>query len=197
MAKELTKEELRIKELEKQLKGFQDKAKKQKKNGYINVPNDTLVILKSNVEGVFIINEQKGANPLFAKLPEYSYTINMTYKEVSMLVSSRNKFFTKGRIAVVEIISPDDDVSYEDVIKALRLDAIYLDENKVNPAKIEDIFDKKCSTDKFRKLVENTPEMHDTVLEVAGKLFKDGKFNDNEKMNVIRQIYRNIHLFNN
>jgi hypothetical protein len=110
------------------------------------------------------------------------------------MYSSKPTFIKKGQIAITDVYS-DEDIEIEDILKDLRLDNIYDCENKIDPRYLKDLLTDKINEKDFMSLINNTPEMAETVVEIAYILYRKGLFNDNAKMNFLRQIYRNQNLF--
>lgn len=165
------------------------------KNKYKFIPDNTKVRLKSNIGGLFTFNEDRGKVRVFFQISNFGQSTTISFEELNLFISTSPSFINKGYVAIVDAYS-DTDIEVEDVIRDLRLDNLYFDENKINPMEIESLFDDNLTTEKdFEKKLNNSMEMAETVLEAAHFLYKRGLFTNNNKMNLIRQIFRKPNLF--
>jgi len=185
-----------LKEKDKELeeKNIELKENVKKKKEYKFIPDTTKIRLKSNIEGVFYFVNDKGRVPTFIKLNNFRDTVVVNYDELRVLVNSEKRFVQRGKIAIEEVYS-ESDIGKEDIIKDLRLDKVYFQENVIDPNDIEDIFTDKVSPKEFEELVKNSKDMAEAILEVAYVLYRKHQFNDNSKMNFLRQKFRNPRLF--
>jgi len=173
----------------------QENELENNKNIYKYIPDNTKIRLKSNIGGLFTFNEDRGKVRSFFQIDNFGKSVNISFEELNLFLSSKPSFIKSGNIAIVDVYS-DSNITVEDVIKDLRLDDLYLNENKINPMKIEDLFDDNIVSEKeFERLLNNSLEMAETVMEAGHILYKKGLFTNNNKMNSIRQIFRNPNLF--
>jgi hypothetical protein len=176
--------------LEKQKKEFEFSAKKSR-NKF--VPDNARVRIETNIGGKFIISDTRGQN-FFIELNGYKDGTTISFKDLKNFYGKSYKLFTSGKIVITDVVS-DVDIELEDVIKDLNLTKIYFDKNKISPIDIESIFYEDVNLREFENKVTNSPEVAETILEVAYILYRRGTFNDNSKMNFLRQIFRNQNLF--
>lgn len=164
------------------------------KKKYKFIPDNTKVRIQSNVDGKFLFTEDRGKIRVFVQLDNFEDSAVISYEELRTMYSSKPSFIKKGQIAITDVYS-DEDIEIEDILKDLRLDNIYDCKNKIDPRYIRDLLTDKVNEKDFMSLINNTPEMAETVVEIAYILYRQGLFNDNAKMNFLRQIYRNQNLF--
>lgn len=164
------------------------------KKKYKFIPDNTKVRVQSNVDGKFLFTEDRGKIRVFVQLDNFEDSAVISYEELRTLYSSRPSFIRKGQIAITDVYS-DEDIEIEDILKDLRLDNIYGCEDKIDPRYLKDLLTDKVDEKDFMSLINNTPEMAETVVEIAYILYRQGLFNDNAKMNFLRQIFRNQNLF--
>lgn len=194
-----SKYENTIKELKKSLKDKNAELEQVvttsvNKKKYKFIPDNTKVRIQSNVDGKFLFTEDRGKIRVFVQLDNFEDSAVISYEELRTMYSSKPSFIKKGQIAITDVYS-DEDIEIEDILKDLRLDNIYDCENKIDPRYIRDLLTDKVNEKDFMSLINNTPEMAETVVEIAYILYRQGLFNDNAKMNFLRQIYRNQNLF--
>ncbi len=165
------------------------------KNKYKFIPDSTKVRLKSNIGGLFTFNEDRGKVRVFFQIDNFGQSATISFEELSIFISSAPTFINNGSVVIVDAYS-DSDITVEDVIVDKRLEKLYFDENKINPMCIEDLFDDNITSEKeFEKKLNNTLEMAETVMEAGYILYRRGLFTNNNKMNIIRQIFRKPNLF--
>jgi len=164
------------------------------KKKYKFIPDNTKVRIQSNVDGKFLFTEDRGKIRVFVQLDNFEDSAVISYEELRTMYSSKPSFIKKGQIAITDVYS-DEDIEIEDILKDLRLNNIYDCEGKIDPRYIKDLLTDKINEKDFMSLINNTPEMAETVVEIAYILYRQGLFNDNAKMNFLRQIYRNQNLF--
>lgn len=191
---------LKIKELEEQLNSktvvqvptVQPSA--PTKNKFKFIPDNTKVRIQSNIGGKFIFGEDRGKVRVFFQIDGFGESAVVSYEELRIFVSSKPTFVKKGHIAIVDVYS-DADITLEDVINDLRLEKIYFSEDKINPILIESLFSEETSEKEFENKLNNSMDMAETVMEAGHVLYRRGLFNNNSKMNSIRQIFRKPNLF--
>lgn len=176
--------------LEKQKKDFESTGKKSRSKF---VPENARVRIETNIGGKFIMSDNRGQN-FFIELNGYKDSTTIIFKDLKNFHGRNYKLFTSGKVAITDVIS-DVDIELEDVIKDLNLTKIYFDENRISPMNIEIIFNDDMGLAEFERKVTNSPEIAETILEVAYILYRRGTFNNNAKMNFLRQIYKNPNLF--
>lgn len=200
-----TQYESKISELEKKLIDKEKEAEVSKvendvkinknKPKYKFIPDNTKVRLKSNIGGLFTFNEDRGKVRVFFQIDNFGQSATISFEELGIFISSKPSFINNGSIAIVDAYS-DVDIDVEDIIRDKRLEKLYFDENKINPMEIEALFDDSITSEKeFEKKLNNSLEMTETVMEAGHILYRRGLFTNNNKMNIIRQIFRKPNLF--
>lgn len=194
-----SKYETKIKELEESLNNKDNEINEIKettvsKKKYKFIPDNTKIRIQSNVDGVFYFAEDRGRVRVFIQLDNFGDSAVISYEELRTFYSSKPNFIRKGKIAIIDVYS-DIDIEIEDVLKDLRLENIYIDENKIDPRNVKDLITDKVNEKRFMELLNNTPDMAETVIEIAYIFYRKGQFNDNAKMNYLRQMFRNQNLF--
>jgi len=165
------------------------------KSKFKYIPDNTKIRLKSNIGGLFTFNEDRGKVRSFFQIDNFGQGVTISFEELNLFLSSKPTFIKKGMIAIVDAYS-DVDIEVEDVIKDLRLEDLYFNESKINPMKVEDLFDDNITSEKeFEMKLNNSMEMAETVMEAGHILYRKGLFTNNTKMNTIRQIFRKPNLF--
>lgn len=166
---------------------------KTKKTKHRFIPEHARVRLQTNVDGKFIINDTRGQS-FFYELNGYGDSVTISFKELKNYYGKNYVLFTSGKLAITEVIV-DTEVELEDVIRDLNLTNIYYNEKKISPIDIEKLFSKEVTIEEFENKVKNSNEVAETIVEVGYVLYRKGLFNDNSKMNFLRQQFRNPNLF--
>jgi len=179
------KEELMAKDAE--LKSGKPKVK--------YVPENTKIRIKSNIGGTFIFQEDRGKTRAFINIAGYGQSIIISYAELELLRYSKQSFIRSGTISIDEVFS-NEGIEFDDVVKELKLDDMYLDKKKIDPRNIEEMFNDEITSDSdFGAKLNASPDMGEVLVEVANVLYKRGQFNNNTKMNLIRQKFGRPNLF--
>jgi DUF2075 family protein len=181
--------EKKYKDKIKEIENIKPKAKK-----YKYIPDSTKVRIQSNIGGIFVFQEDRGKVRVFVQLDGHGDTAVISYEELRAMHAIKPNFLKSGKLAITDVYS-NEGIELEDVLVDLRVDNLYLDEKSINPKNIVDIFSDEVAPNDFEKLLNNTPEIAETVLENAYILYRRGQFNDNSKMNYLRQIFNNTELF--
>jgi DNA primase large subunit len=166
---------------------------KTKNIKYKFIPEQTSVRVQTNVGGKFIINDSRGQS-FFYELNGYGDSVTIPFKELKNYYGKNYTLFTSGKLAIIDVVS-DADIELEDVINDLNLTKIYFNDNKVSPINIETLFYDEIEINEFENKIRNSDEVAETIVEVGYILYKNGTFNDNSKMNFLRQQFRNPDLF--
>lgn len=191
------------KELEKiqiaEVENIETKSKKipPSKNKYRNrkfVPDNTMVRLEQSIDGKFIISDNRGSN-YFIELNGYGDSTTMNFKDLKNYHGKHHSFLNKGKIKIIDVISENGEVELEDVIQDLNLQRIYENDKKISPLDIEFYLLEEESLSEFSDKVRNSNEILETLIEVANIYYERGEFNDNSKMDVLRQVSNNYDLF--
>jgi len=190
------KYETKIKKLEQSLTNKENEIKNiiTAKKKYKFIPDYTKIRIQSNIDGKFLFTEDRGKVRVFIQLDNFEDSAVLSYEELRTFYSSKPNFIRKGQIAITAVYS-DEDIDIEDVLKDLRLEGIYMNNDKIDPRNIKDLLTSKVNEKEFMNLINNTPEIAETVVEIAYIFYRKGQFNDNAKMNFLRQIFRNQNLF--
>jgi hypothetical protein len=188
--KELEKENSKkIKELEAQL------AVKNTDNEILIVPNDAYIEIRQNIGGTLLLKENKGKIIVHIPLNKYRAVARISYEELNALYGAKPSLFTSGKAVITSVRCADKRITLQEVIKDLLLEDIYFNKDKVSPLNVEDIFTDKVSDREFERLVSNSTEIIETILEIAYILYRKGAFNNNSKMNYLRQLLARPNLF--
>jgi uncharacterized small protein (DUF1192 family) len=166
----------------------------EKSNDVYLIPDDATIELRSNV-GKFILAENKGRTNVFIPFADFGSTARVRYDDLKVLYGAYPYFFRKGKLAITRIYCKDSRITINDLYKELGLESIYLDNNKVNPVDIEIYFTDKVSQTEFERLIKNSSEMGEIILETSHYLYRRAKFTDAIKMAYLKQVFRNPNLF--
>jgi len=168
---------------------------KSTKSKFKFIPDNTKVRLKSNIGGLFTFNEDRGKIRSYFQIDNFGQGVTISFEELNLFLSSKPTFIKSGAIAIVDAYS-DIDIEVEDIIRDLRLDDLYFNDKKINPMRIEDLFDDKITSEKeFADKLNNSIEMAETILEASYVLYRKGLFVNNTKMNTLRVIFNRPNLF--
>ena len=164
-----------------------------KKARYGFIPDHARVRIHTNVDGKFIINDTRGQN-FFIELNGYKDNTTIAFKDLKNFYGKNYTLFTSGKLAISDVLA-ETETELKDVISDLNLTKIYYDENKVSPIDIEELFSDETSVGDFEFKLKNSTEVAETIVEVGYILYRQGLFSNNNKMNVIRQLFRDPNLF--
>lgn len=173
-----------------------NKSKPSKKR-YRNrkfVPDNTMVRIEQSIDGKFIISDSRGSN-YFIELSGYGDSTTMNFKDLKNYHGKHHSFLNKGKLKIIDVVSENGEIELEDIIQDLNLQRIYENEKKISPLDIEYYLLDEESLDEFSDKVRNSNEIMETIIEVANIYYERGEFNDNSKMDVIRQVSGNYDLF--
>jgi hypothetical protein len=160
------------------------------------VSDDTMVRLEQNIDGKFIIADTRGSN-YFIELNGYGDSTTMSFKDLKNYHGKHHTFLNKGKLKIVDVSSEKDDISFEDVIQDLNLQGIYENDEKISPLDIEYYLLEEEDLNVFSKKIRKSKELLEVIVEVSTLFYKDNNFNDNAKMDVLRQVAGNYDLFKN
>ncbi len=165
-------------------------------NEFVLIPDNTKIEIRTNLAGKTLLVENRGKTNVFIAMNGYGETARLSYDELCALMGKSNYTFKSGSVAITGIFSDNNKITLKKLIEDRNLVDTYLNKDKISPINVEDLFnDKKVSEREFEKLVNNTPDLADTILEVAYVLYRRGLFNNNSKMNYLRQIFKKPNLF--
>jgi hypothetical protein len=173
----------------KKVKKPSDKVKRRK-----FVPDNTLVRIQQSIDGKFIITDKRGSN-YFIELNGYGDSTTMNFKDLKNYHGKSHSFLNKGKLKIIDVVSEDGEILFDDVIQDLNLQRIYEDDKKISPLDIEYYLLEEESLSEFSKKVRNSVEILHTIVEVSTIFYNRGEFNDNAKMDVLRQVSKNYDLF--
>ena len=159
------------------------------------IPDQTMIRIKNNVAGKFIIKDNRG-NGFFHELNGYGDVTTVPYKDLKIFNNQNRTFLKNGDIIITDVIS-DGDINIDNVLYDFNLYEIYYNENIIRPYEIEKYLSDKISIEEFSKKIEKSLSWLNTILKVSVILFKKGKFSDNNKMNKIRELTGKQKLFTN
>jgi hypothetical protein len=188
--------EAKIKDLKDENKAIKkelDTAVPQKKTGYKFVPSNTKVKVRSNIDGKFIFSHNKGKINVFLTIPDYNDVVDLDYDEIKVINNAKGNIFRSGTLSIEEVMSEDADITLDDVYADLRLTKIY--KNKFNPTNFEDLFDHNVSYQVFEKYLLENKEVAETVMIISAILHRQGKMNDNSKIEFFRRHFNNKNLY--
>ena len=155
------------------------------------IEDSTRLEVRNNLGGTFVL-KAKGTN-LHKLLNGYGTKTRIKYSDLDAFYGEHPRAIQNGSLAITKVI--DKGISFEQLIEDVGLEDLYLNDDKISPKNIESLFSDDVDPSRFSRLVDNTPEVADTLLEVSYELWRNGKFNDNTKMNKLRQLFRNPELF--
>ena len=181
---------------EEKIKTLENQIKIENENDIVLIPDNSKIEIRANISGKTILVENRGKVNVFLTLNGYKDIARISYEELCALMGKLYHLFKDGTIAITNILSDNRNVTLEKLIEDRNLTDTYFNKNKITPINIEDLFnDTKTSERDFENLVSNTPDLADTILEVAYVLYRKGLFKNNSKMNYLRQIFKKPNLF--
>lgn len=176
------------KKYEGEIEKIKSESKPSKKSAN-RVPDDTEIILKSNVEGKFIVSEKKGKSPIFAVIG-FGDEVVFTYGELRGYFNNSGKIFLeKGKLIIEEVLS--DDYGIKDIVKSSKIRKLY--EGDYNITNIPEMLEQ--GIDVLRKFLEESPQAAEAILESAYSVYKDGNLNDYSIIEYLRSGFENRYLF--
>jgi hypothetical protein len=165
----------------------------QKKSGYKFVPSNTKVKVRSNIDGKFIFSHNKGKINVFLTIPDYNDVVDLDYDEVKVINNAKGNIFRTGVLSIEEVMSEDAEITLEDVYADLRLTKLY--KNKFNPTNFEELLDNSVSYQVFEKYLLENKEVAETVMIISAILHRQGRLNDNAKIEFFRRHFNNKNLY--
>lgn len=180
-----------LKDENKEIKNFSVSQKKS--GGHRFVPTNTKVKIRSNIDGVFIFSHNKGKVNVFLTIANYGDYVDLDYDEIKVINNSKGNYFRNGILVIEDVISEDEEITLEDVYYDLRLGKLY--KNKFNPTNFEDLFGADVSYQVFEKYLLDNKEVAETVLIISTILYRQGRLNDNSKMEFFKRNFKNVNLY--
>jgi hypothetical protein len=174
-------------------KGLDAPSVPQKKSGYKFVPSNTKVKVRSNIDGKYIFSHNKGKINVFLTIPNYNDVVDLDYDEVKVINNAKGNIFKSGMLSIEEVMSEDANITLEDVYADLRISKLY--KNKYNPTNFEDLFGMDVSYQVFEKYLLENKEVAETVMIISAILYKQGRLNDNSKMEFFKRHFNNKNLY--
>lgn len=168
-------------------------APQKKSGGYRFVPSNTKVKVRSNIEGIFIFSHNKGKVNVFITIPNYGDFVDLDYDEVKVINNAKGNIFRNGILSIEDVMSEDEEITLEDVYYDLRLGKLY--KNKFNPTNFEDLFGMDVSYQVFEKYLLENKEVAETVMIISAILHRQGRLNDNAKIEFFRRHFNNKNLY--
>lgn len=188
-------EKVEIKEISnEEVKSTESKPSRDRYRKRKFVPDSTLVRLEQSVDGKFIISDSRGSN-YFIELNGYGDSTTMRFKDLKNYHGKHHSFLNKGKLKIIDVVSESGEIEFGDVIQDLNLQRLYENESKISPLDIEYYILDEESLTEFSDKLRNSTEILETIVEVANILYERGEFNNNSKMDVIRQVSGNYDLF--
>ena len=178
-----------LQEVEELKSSVKEEPTKKKSRQFSSVPADTIIEIRNNIGGKFIIEENKGRVPVFRTLDGYGETTELTYEELRSYWGNNHKFFDTGVLSIVAVHSME--VTFDDVIHSLRLGNIYNEEMPLDD--IESIFNKEY--DDFVRILNKYDKIAYAILNVAMNMYKESRFSDISKINYMKQKFEMPQLF--
>lgn len=166
-------------------------SKKSPKHRF--VPSNTKVKVRSNIDGIFIFSHNKGKVNVFITIPNYGDVLDLDYDEVKVINNAKGNIFRSGILCIEDVMSEDEEITLEDVYFDLRLSKLY--KNKINPTNFEILFNADITYPVFEKYLLENKEIAETVMVISAILYKQGKLNDNSKMEFFRRHFNNKSLY--
>jgi hypothetical protein len=174
-----------------ELKVTQELESKNKSNKK-GLPKDLDIVISSNIDGEFDFSSTKGKTNVYIRFDEMGETSVISLEDLRSFNNISN-WLKSGQVAITDV--EDNDYSIEEVINSLRLTKLYNDEKSIAPNKIQDMFTDKVDSIRFDQILLNSPRINDAIIQVACVLQKSGKFNDNSKIQLLKQRVTNPTLF--
>jgi hypothetical protein len=160
------------------------------------VPLDLQITVSSNVDGTYILSENKGSIDYFIPFNDYKDTAILSYKELKTLNSYKVRNVADGMLAIIEAYTKDGaPFDLNKIYKNLGIDDLYNDKDRISPLEIDYVLSDECDINEFRHKLSNSGGMGEIVLEIASRLKKQGKFNNAIKMDIFRELFGNTNLF--
>jgi hypothetical protein len=183
-----------LKEENKAIKMELDATPKSKKvGGHKFVPSNTKVKVRSNIDGTFIFSHNKGKVNVFITIPNYGDFLDLDYDEIKVINNAKGNIFRNGILAIEDVMSEDEEITAEDVYYDLRLTKIY--KGKFTPLNFEELLDSGVSYPVFEKYLLDNKEVAETVMIISAILHKQGRLNDNAKIEFFRRHFNNKNLY--
>lgn len=155
----------------------------------VQVSRDLEVAFINFTSGGFIYIDPKTQNRY--EMESYGDMDYITVGELLTMKNSNKSILDKFWILLVDVLS--DDVELEDVLKYLQLDKKYQD--FLTPDEVDNLI-LKSNTSKFENIINKSDKnLSERIVERAILLFREGKFNDYSKMEVIKKVSGNEELF--
>lgn len=153
------------------------------------VTRDIEVAIMNNTHGGFIYIDPKTFSR--HEMSGYGDIDYITVGELLNMKNSQRAIIDNFWIIIIEVLS--DDIELEDVIRYLNLDDLY--KNVLSKNEMDMLITKSTAAN-FKKTFETIYKgMADRIVERALELFKEGKFNDWSKFEVIKSYTKNDMIF--
>lgn len=148
--------------------------------------NDIMIEITNNTHGAFVIGSKRG-NITTRVLKDFEDNTLMDYKEFRMYYSENRRFFKRGELLITDVIGDLDLKQIYDKLKIKDFNEGYDFET------YEELLLGKYND--FEKFLKDNDDCLDNMLDHAMHLYKQGKFNFNDKINFFRAKTRNYDLF--
>lgn len=186
---EKTKKTTEDKKVETNIEETTEEKVTTKPRKRVQVSRDLEVAFINFTSGGFIYIDPKTQNRY--EMESYGDMDYITVGELLTMKNSNKSILDKFWILLVDVLS--DDVELEDVLKYLQLDKKY--EDFLTPDEVDNLI-LKSNTGKFENIINKSDKnLSERIVERAILLFREGKFNDYSKMEVIKKVSGNEELF--
>lgn len=161
----------------------------------LKIPNDVGIVIRSNIDGEFTFSDNSGRTNVYIRLDNLGDEDVVTIEELRAFNNVRDsKWLKSGQISIVDV--EDDNYDVEDIVNALRLNKLYNNEKSIAPNEIEKMFTDEVDSKRFDEILLNSNHLAEAIIQVGLVLKKNGKFNDNAKISLLKQRTRNVSFFN-
>jgi hypothetical protein len=188
------------KALLKQIEDLKKQLAQKESNKIEKIPNDTEIEIEVGINSSVYFYDERGRINYMAKLDGMGATDVIDFSDLKKMMSTVGKkdFLTKGFFIIKGDV--DDEISFEQIIKELRLKDYY--SGKLHYGNAEEVMIKgkaKDFIDGIDEISNSKSEMLTTMIERFKYLYDKGRIKDVDKINKIKYIVSksnpNIDLF--
>jgi len=193
MTKEFEAEKIKLQEEIAKVKEEASKVvveeKPKTKQKYSIIHPDTLIEIRNNIGGRFIMEEKRGNFPVYRVLSGYGDSVDLSYAELRNYWGNNHNFFESGMLSIVDVRGTEN--TFEELIQTFRMNDIYSDDFSIRD--MEDIVNMEYA--EFEKALNKHEKVAYSVLSVAINMYREGRFSDISKVNYFRQKFSMPSLF--
>jgi len=154
-----------------------------------NISKDTEIVIMNNSNAIFLYKSKITLQEY--RMSDYGDIEYITVDELLRIKNSHKVMLENLWIRIIEVM--DEEISVEDVITYLRLETVYNDVNKIKD--VDDLI-LKSNKSNFEKIITNyNKAVVEKVIERAIELFREKKFDDYAKMEIIKTFTKKEDLF--